>query len=434
MNILLLDDDEFSRGAIALSLGVSHKVFSTGTFSQAVGLLDQHDFDGAIIDINLQDDSHDGLEFLQVFKNKFPESPAIIQSGYRDVPTVVKSVKSGADDYLEKPFDDQTLHMKVAKVFSDVKKHRVFRRAFEKTTAKNKIVGSSEAILKAKRLVEQAKDMRILFYGETGVGKTPFAYYSNQIVSQLEGQPRPFEQINCSCLNNEHFQDQLFGHRKGAFTGAISDKRGLVELAKGGDLFLDEVGEMPLETQAFFLTFLDSMEYYRLGDDQKRIADVRIICATNRDLKKMVEEGKFRKDLYSRISQVVVDLPTLRSQSEDIKLLLEHFIQQFSGFEKPYDPEILTLFKKFRWEEGNVRELKDAVEYLCIMARSTVKIEVAHLSDRYRPIPNSDSETGPMPISDDAPTVDNESLTNYGLETYLGSLEKKILEAYLKTR
>jgi two-component system, NtrC family, response regulator PilR len=430
LNILVLDDESISRDAIALSLRSKYKVFCAGTFQEAMGLIETNEIDAAIIDINLQDDSHDGLEFLQVFKQKFPESPAVIQSGYRDVPTVVKSIKLGADDYLEKPFDDATLHLKLSKVFSDVKKQRVFRRAFEKNSAKNQIVGHSEGIAKAKRIVEQAKDMRILFYGETGVGKTPFACYSNQIVSEIEGQVRPFEQINCACLNNEHFQDQLFGHKKGAFTGAIADKRGLVELAKGGDLFLDEIGDMPLETQALFLTFLDSMEYYRLGDDQKRKADVRILCATNKDLKKMVEEGKFRKDLYSRISQVVVDLPPLRQQPEDIPHLFEYFVQGFTGFAKPYDPEILKLFQKFRWEEGNVRELKDAVEYVCIMSRNSERIDVGHLSDRYRPIESASpriEDTG-----NGVAVIDYDGLTSCGLETYLGHLEKKILEGYLK--
>lgn len=430
MTLLLLDDDQYSREAISQALQSKFRVISADSFGQALSLLDKYEFEGAIIDINLEDKDHDGTEFLQVFKAKFPESPAVMESGYRDIATVVKCIKLGADDYIEKPFDEATLHLKLTKVFSDLKRNRVFRRAFEKNNARNKIIGQSEGLVRAKRLVEQAKSMRILFYGETGVGKTPFAWFSNQIVSELEGQVRPFEQINCACLNNDHFQDALFGHKKGAFTGAISDKKGLVELAKGGDLFLDEIGDMPLETQALFLTFLDSMEYYRLGDDQKRRADVRILCATNKDLKKKVEEGLFRKDLYSRISQVVIEIPPLREQPEDIPYLFKYFVHLFTGFDKPFEPEILTIFQKFRWEEGNVREMRDAIEYLCIMARNSDQIRVEHLSDRYRPIQNVSDEVPAVSLQGE---VDVASLSEFGLEAYLGQLEKQILERYLKS-
>ena len=426
MRLLVVDDDVLVRQSIQLGLGDQYKLLLASSFNEARVFLENEELDGAIIDINLGSSGPSGIDFLLLFKKKYPEKPAIIESGDRDLSTVVKCIKLGADDYLEKPFDKATLQLKLSKAFGDVRKNRVFKRAFEKSQAVHQIVGTSEKLQRAKTTVEHAGNLRMLFYGETGVGKTPFALYSNQIVSQMEGQVRPFEQINCACLNNEQFQDQLFGHKKGAFTGAISDKRGLVELAQGGDLFLDEIGDMPLETQAHFLTFLDSMEYYRLGDDRKRQAEVRVISATNKNLKKMVEEGKFRKDLYSRIAQVIVDIPTLRERVSDIPTMVEHFIRRFVGFDKKIDPKILELFQGYRWEEGNVRELRDTVEYLCTMARDSDQIGLEHLSDRYKPLSEN------LEINESVGDEDLEVLSAHGLETYLSQVEKTILQNYIQ--
>lgn len=291
----------------------------------------------------------------------------------------------------------------------------------------SELIGSNATFLQSKQLVEKAENLRILFYGETGAGKTPFAKYSNQVMNQIEGRTRPFEQLNCACLNPEHFQDLLFGHKKGAFTGAIADKKGLVELAEGGDLFLDEVGDMPLSTQAHFLTFLDSMEYYRLGDDRKRKAHVRILCATNRDLKKMVEEGSFRRDLYSRISQMIVPIPALRERKEDIAELTKFFVKKFAGFQKPVEPGVFEILREYSWTEGNVRELKDAVEYLCLVAKHDSVIRASHLGDRFL---NGDGVSSDV-LSTEAPRS-IEVVYQIGLDAYMERLEKTLLEKLLE--
>lgn len=289
------------------------------------------------------------------------------------------------------------------------------------------LVGTHPLFVHAKRLVERALNLRILLYGETGVGKTPFAKYSNRIMS-MDGATRPFEQLNCACLNPEHFQDILFGHKKGAFTGAIADKKGLVELADGGDLFLDEIGDMPLSTQAHFLTFLDSMEYYRLGDDRKRKANVRVICATNRDLKKMVEEGTFRRDLYSRISQVIVPIPALRERGSDVAALVNFFIEKYAGFRKPCDAELLATLTRQGWREGNVRELKDIVEYLCLVAKEDSCIRMSHLGDRFL---GSDSTAATEHMAAEV-TTGIEMVYQIGLDAYMERLEKGLLEKLLE--
>ncbi len=287
------------------------------------------------------------------------------------------------------------------------------------------IIGTEPSIVRAKELVVKAQGLRILFVGETGVGKTPFARYSNRVMREVSDKERPFEQINCACLSPEHFQDQLFGHKRGAFTGAISDKKGLVEIARGGDLFLDEIGDMPLETQSHFLTFLDTMEYYPLGEDRKRKAEVRVLCATNCNLKALVELGKFRKDLYSRISQVIVEIPPLRERPGDIAALFRHFIQVFAGGPKRYDEAIISLMESYSWKEGNVRELRDAVEYLCLMASSSECIAISHMADRFRSHHernNSDYQ---------AKMEDVSFASKFGLEHYLERIEKSLLEKCL---
>jgi DNA-binding NtrC family response regulator len=432
MNVLVLDDELTLREAIKVVLGSEHRLLLAPSIAIAQSYLETEEVDGALIDVNLGEKAS-GLDFLQSFKKKYPDKPAIMISGAREIPTVVRCMKLGADDYIEKPFDGDTLRLKVSKVFADAKRQRVYQRAYEQVESQSEIVGTNARLLQAKALVEEAAGLRVLFYGETGVGKTPFARFSNQVLSRLTGEMRPFEQINCAALNTEQFQDSLFGHKKGAFTGAISDKRGLVELAKGGDLFLDEIGEMPLETQALFLTFLDSMEYYRLGDDVKRKADVRILSATNRDLKQMVEAGKFRKDLYSRISQVVVNIPSVRDRKDDIPQLFEHFILRFAGHPKPYDPAVLELLVMRTWEDGNVRELQDAVEYLCLKSRGSERIEVSHLGVRYLPSQGASSQASTLSpeASAGVAILNYDKVMREGLELYLDVLEREILEQCL---
>lgn len=433
MTLLVLDDDAAVREAVKMVLGDKYRLLLAPSFEIATSYLESEDMDGALIDINLAGSTRDGLSFLSLFKRRYPDKPALMVSGQRDVPVVVACIKAGADDYVEKPFEPATLELKVEKMFADSLRNRVYRRAFDQLELDSEIVGSHPLLLQARSLVEEAMELRILLVGETGVGKTPFARLSNRVVQRMTGLPRPFEQINCAALNSEQFQDQLFGHKKGAFTGALSDKRGLVELAKGGDLFLDEIGEMPLETQALFLTFLDSMEYYRLGDDVKRKAQVRVIAATNRNLKERVAEGKFRKDLYSRISQVVVEIPPVRERRSDIPILFDHFVQKFCSVLKPYDPQVLQTLQAQDWTDGNVREFRDAVEYLVLKSRGSTRIEMAHLGGRYRP------EWSGLPVSTDRPvegadvdaTAAYERLLEEGLEGSLERVERALLQQCL---
>lgn len=409
--LLLLDDDPFIHALYQQILNEEYQILTASNFLEAVFKSENQEIDGVIVDLHLGD-TKTGYDFLVWFKENFPQKPIVIQSGSKEISLVVKCIQAGAEDFIEKPLDPDTILLKLKRVFIEQKKKSVYMRSYQKLKNKNEIIGKNSKILKAKELVEKSKTLRILFLGETGVGKTPFAWYSNQVLSKEENSPRPFEQINCSGLNTLHFEDILFGHKKGAFTGVVNDKKGLVELAKGGDIFLDEIGELNLETQSRFLTFLDTFEYYRLGDDQKRKAEVRILCATNQDLRERVERGLFRKDLFSRIAQVEIEIPPLRERMEDFVLLFEYFVKKYAGFQKPYTPEIIQRLKQFSWREGNVRELRDLVEYLCVVSRQVDTIGLNHLSEKYQTIQQ----------------VEDANSLSFGLENYLGNVEKKILE------
>lgn len=279
---------------------------------------------------------------------------------------------------------------------------------------------------KIRNRIEQCGPLRILFVGETGVGKTPFARYSNQVV----GKDRAFEQVNCAGLTCELFQDQFYGHIRGAFTGAVQEKKGFVELAEGGDLFLDEIGDMPLDTQALLLTFLDHMEYYRLGCDKKRRANVRIICATNRDLAHMVEEGSFRKDLYSRISQVIIKIPPLRQRKDEIYDFIHYFMNEYLGYEKLCSEDLLDILNHYEYRNGNIRELKYIVEYMCILGRYDQILTTRHLPENI---------LRPQEIVIDGPDHEiNQSaqlmigmVLHHGLEKALSNVESKIISHYL---
>lgn len=337
MNVLVVDDNAGVRDTIEVVIRPEHTVFKAGSVSEATVLLSKQNIDLAITDLRLGEGKPTGIDFLKIFKRKYPDRPAVIESGNTDLDIVVQCMKLGADDYVQKPFTAQCLQLKVAKAISDTQRNRVLSREFEKSS--QEIIGNHPELLAAKEAVENAGMLTILFCGETGVGKTQFARYASKLASTATKQVRPFEQVNCASLNSQHFEDVLFGHKKGAFTGVTSDKMGLVELADGGDLFLDEIGDMPLDIQVQFHTFLDNLEYRRMGDDKKRIANVRILAATNRDLDQMVKAGAFRPELLSRISKVVVNIPPLRERMSDIPILFDHFVDKFAGHGRDYSPD-----------------------------------------------------------------------------------------------
>jgi DNA-binding NtrC family response regulator len=427
-DILVLDDDPIVISYLTKNLSKKYKIHSFQNGKDAVSFLKGNPIDLALLDIDLGI-GIDGIETLKEMTNIDSNLSVIMISSVTDVETIVSSMHGGALDFHEKPIDITKLNYQISRTFeiNDMKTISArYKHLKEKEYSENMIVGSDPKILKCKQLIENAGPMRLLILGETGVGKTPFARYSNFVLSKETKKVRAFEQINCASLKRDRFIDELFGHVKGAYTGAISDKKGLVELAEGGDLFLDEIGDLDLECQAELLTFLDNYEYYKLGGTQKKVSQIRIICATNCDLKQMIADGTFRKDLYSRIAQCVVQIPPLRERKGDIETFVKHFTKNYLSSEKKICPSLFEHLVKFDWDEGNVRDLENVCEYMCISSRKFDQIEISHLPDSYAKV--------------DASSIQNKTLDNFnpnevfelGYDTYLEQIEYSICKSLLE--
>lgn len=417
-NLLVLDDQRTVIFSIEDIFKRELNVISAQNFDDAVAVVDSDkDIDIALIDINLGDSQkRTGIEFLKYLKQKRPLLPCLMLSSLKEVQTVVESMKSGALDYVEKPFEFEYLLNKVKATLREEFSYRSLNRFYEKNKA-SKPITRSPIIKKLIDEIEKARDLRLLITGEVGAGKTPFVRYSNFFLSQQEKVIRPFEKLNCAGITKELFNNEFFGHIKGSYTGAHEDKKGLVELAEGGDLFLDEIGEIPMECQAMFLTYLDDYEFRRIGDTVKRKAYVRIICATNKDLKKLIKEGKFMLDLYSRIAEIQIHIPPLREHKEDIELLLNDFITRFNQRQKPYEPAVLEQLLKIDYEDANARTLENIVKVMCTHAHDEPKLMVKHIPSEYlqRDVPKI-SETSSL-----------EEVYQHGIESYMEGVEKNIL-------
>ena len=428
-SVLVLDDDLIVRSILKKDLASEFNINVFADGKSALSFLETNNVDLALIDIDLGTGIN-GLSILEKLTGIDPNLSVIMISSLTSVNTVVKSIKLGALDFIEKPIDIPKLKFRIKKIFEYNEMKIVvdrYKKIQEIDLSKNEIIGESPLLAKAKDSVQKAGPMRLLLLGETGVCKTPFAKYSNLLLSKEMQYDRPFEQINCASLKHERFVDELFGHVKGAYTGAISDKTGLVELAKNGDLFLDEIGDLDLECQAELLTYLDNYEYYKLGGTKKLKSEVRIISATNKDLKAMINTGSFRKDLYSRISQMVINIPSLRERKEDIRKLVLHFVKIFSGIEKPVNPDVITNLAKFDWEEGNVRDLKNVCEFMCITSRNDSSIELSHIPEQYSSLNEAFTNTK---ISNN---FDLSVLETMGYENFINSIEHSILSKLLCT-
>ena len=423
-SVLVLDDDLIVRSILKKDLASEFNINVFADGKSALSFLETNNVDLALIDIDLGTGIN-GLSILEKLTGIDPNLSVIMISSLTSVNTVVKSIKLGALDFIEKPIDIPKLKFRIKKIFEYNEMKIVvdrYKKIQEIDLSKNEIIGESPLLAKAKDSVQKAGPMRLLLLGETGVGKTPFAKYSNLLLSKEMQYDRPFEQINCASLKHERFVDELFGHVKGAYTGAISDKTGLVELAKNGDLFLDEIGDLDLECQAELLTYLDNYEYKKLGGEKSERSKVRIICATNKNIKKMIQEGSFRSDLYSRISQCVIKIPSLRERRSDIPVLVRWFIKKITGYDKQYSSEINELYKLYPWKEGNIRELQRACEYMCFQARGCSQIELNHIDEKY--FSNSKDKNFNYDIS---------TVFDLGFTNFINEFEREILPRVLKT-
>lgn len=334
----------------------------------------------------------DGIQVLDQIKRKHPHLPVLIISGHGTIETAVKAVKLGAYDFIEKPIDLDKFLLKVERAFEESRLRLEYERLREKSGEEKKIIGKSPRM---KELMEQIKlvaptDCWVLILGESGTGKELVAREIHRLSPRSDG---PFVEVNCAAIPSDRIEYELFGYEKGSFAGAEVSKKGKFELANGGTLYFDEVGDMDLRTQAKVLRVLEELKVERVGADEPVELDIRVIASSNKDLEREVAEGNFRKDLYYRLNVVPIVVPPLRERKEDIPLLVEHFSNFFArkyGRKTPlFSDGALKILSDYHWP-GNVRELKNLVERLVI----TVQKDVIEESDLPYPLGQADASEG----------------------------------------
>ncbi len=371
--VLVVEDDQALASTLAEVLEMDgHEVEYRTSAKEAARLLGKAPWDVVVTDLVLKDG--DGFEILQAARKQRPPSQVIMVTGHGSRSLAVRALREGAAYFLEKPIDMEELQAKVSRAARERAReveNRELRRQVDKAYGMEGLVGRSPGMVRLFDILWQIAptDATVLIRGESGTGKELVARALHNLSPRREG---PFVALNCGGMNEGIIESELFGHVKGAFTGAYADRKGKIEYADGGTLFLDEVGEMPLGTQVKFLRVLEERKVTRLGSNKARDVDVRVVAATNAPLEEKVEKGEFRRDLYYRIKVVEVVLPPLREKPEDIPLLVDHFIKHFAklhdrnvqGIEK----EALHQLMAYSWP-GNVRELKNTVETMVVTSK-----------------------------------------------------------------
>lgn len=377
--ILIIDDEEKLRSLLARIISLEgFEVIQAADCKSALKKLEQHDFDVVICDVKLPDGN--GVDFAREIKNKYPLPEIILLTAYGNISDGVQAMKNGAFDYITKGDDNNKIipllyraieKVDLAKRVQQLEKQLGSKHSFDK------IIGKSKSIRKAIDLAKKvaATDTTVLLTGETGTGKEIFAQAIHQ---ESKRSKQNFVAINCAAFSNELLESEMFGHSAGAFTGASRDKKGLFEEADNGTIFLDELGEMALATQAKLLRVLETGEFIRIGETKPTKVNVRIIAATNSDLQLQIEQHLFRADLFYRISGFQIHLPPLRERVTDIEELTEYFLQNFVNKTNKkinlISMEFKEALKQYAWK-GNIRELKNVIERSLILCDDELHTE-----------------------------------------------------------
>jgi Nif-specific regulatory protein len=384
--ILIADDhDALRRGLVRGLTEAGHEVEEASNGNAAIERLHDSSFDVVLSDLKMG--GSDGLDVLRTTRAMHPTTAVILMTAFGSVNTAVEAMKIGAFDYVQKPFEIEEMEVKIEKALEVRRlKHEIdyLRHTQQDIYDFDKIVGSSASLQRVLDIVKKVAKSQttVLIRGETGTGKELIAGAIHHNSLRLS---RNFVKVNCAALQENLLESELFGHEKGAFTGADKQRIGRFEQADGGTLFLDEIGDMSANTQAKILRVLQEHEFERLGGTRTIKVDVRLIAATNRDLTSMVEAGSFREDLYYRLNVVTIEMPPLRERKEDIAALASFFIRRFSGeLKKKIDglqPEALKLLMRYHWP-GNIRELENAVERAMLLAEGPqIALEDLRLGD-----------------------------------------------------
>ena len=382
--LLVVDDDMAHRLMLrAVLTDEGYAVTEADDGVTAVKAVQDALFDLILMDVRMTE--MDGIEALEEIKRLHPGVPVLMMTAYPEVPAAVKAMKLGAWDYLTKPLDTDELRLRIAKLLGHVPV-KEDQPPILPVEASN-LIGKSPGM---KRLLESIAlvaptDTTVLILGESGTGKELVA---DAVHANSERAKKPFIKVNCAALPENLLESELFGHEKGAFTGAISKRRGRFETADSGAIFLDEIGDIPLSVQVKLLRVLQEQQFEPVGSSKTMSVDVRVIAATNRRLEQEVEQGRFREDLFYRLNVFPIHVPPLRERKEDIQLLAEHFLTKFSEKHKrpikDFSPRVLDLFMRYEWK-GNIRELENTVERSVILCREEF-ITPQHLPGTIQPL------------------------------------------------
>lgn len=370
--ILVVEDEADIRTGLCRMLSrVGYEVEGVGTGTDAVRRLGQEVFDAVITDLRIPGPS--GLEVLKKLKETSPESVGIVITGYGTVESAVESMKLGAYDYISKPFDLEKVKVVIRNALEQsnlITQNSYLKQKMDTEWQVEHIIGESPAMKSVLEAAAKAAptDATVLLLGESGTGKELVARLIHHLSPRRDNL---FTAVNCAVLVETFLESELFGHVKGAFTGAVTSKRGLLEIAHGGTFLLDEIGDVSLPVQAKLLRILEERSFMRLGGTETIHVDIRLIAATNTDLEKAMSEGSFREDLYYRLNVFAIELPSLRDRREDITPLAYHFLKKHSGKLRKHvseiAPEVLQALAYYDWP-GNVRELENAIEGGIILA------------------------------------------------------------------
>lgn len=367
-SLLLIDDDRNLLRVTSFQLEqAGYQVYCASAAAQGLEIFRQNSIDLILTDINMPDIS--GLELIKTVRQNDPDVPIIVITAYGTLDNAIKTIQSGASDYLTKPFSIEALNFAIEKNLRlrhlDMENEELRRQLFDKYLPEN-IIGQSAAMKQVMSLIEKSarSDANILILGESGTGKELVARAIHHLSKR---RPARFIPVNCASIPRELMESELFGHRRGAFTGAVRDKIGKFEAANGGTLFLDEIGDLDADLQAKLLRVLQDREIQRIGENRTRPVDVRVLTATHRDLEKAVVAGRFRQDLYYRINVLPITIPPLRQRREDIPLLVSHFIHKLERSRRiRITDAAMRELVQYDWP-GNVRELENLIERLSIL-------------------------------------------------------------------
>ena len=375
--ILIIDDEEAIRNALRDILEMEdYEVEEAKDGIDALSKIKQNSYDAIICDIKMP--KMDGMEVLERAQLICPDVPIIMISGHGDIDTAVETVKKGAFDYISKPPDLNRLLITIRNALdksSLVSETKVLKKKISKSKTQE-IVGNSAGILKIKETIDRiaGTDARVLVTGPNGTGKELVARWIHE---KSERADKLLVEVNCAAIPSELIESELFGHEKGAFTSAIKQRIGKFEQAHGGTLFLDEIGDMSLSAQAKVLRALQEHKITRVGGDKDLKVDVRVIAATNKDLRKEINEGRFREDLYHRLAVIIIQVPSLNDRKDDIPMLVEHFVESvcndYGRSVKKVQPDAIKLLQEQDWT-GNIRELRNVIERLIILSDAEITL------------------------------------------------------------